>query len=94
MTNNYPQIKNYRVTVEEQNGEIEFLRKIVQGGASRSYGIQVAKMAGLPGTVVKRSEDLMARMQRDMAKNLAGKKKSLEAAGAVPQLSLFNNEQE
>ncbi len=89
MTNNYPQIKNYRVTVEEQNGEIEFLRKIVQGGASRSYGIQVAKMAGLPNPVIKRSEDLMSRMQRDMAKNLATKKKSLEDAGSEPQLSLF-----
>ncbi len=89
MTNNYPQIKNYRVTVEEQNGEIEFLRKIVQGGASRSYGIQVAKMAGLPNVVVKRSEELMTKMQRDMAKNLAGKRKSLEESGTVPQLSLF-----
>ncbi len=94
MTNNYPQIKNYRVTVEEQNGEIEFLRKIIPGGASRSYGIQVAKMAGLPQSVVKRSEDLMTRMQRDMAKNLAGKKKSLEEGSAVPQLSLFGAEQE
>ena len=94
MTTNYPQIKNYRVTVEEQNGEIEFLRKIVQGGASRSYGIQVAKMAGLPNSVVKRSEDLMSRMQRDMAKNLAVKKKSLEDAGKVPQLSLFGGVQE
>ena len=94
MTNNYPQIKNYRVTVEEQNGEIEFLRKIIPGGASRSYGIQVAKMAGLPQSGVKRSEDLMTRMQRDMAKNLAGKKKSLEEGSAVPQLSLFGAEQE
>ena len=56
MTKTYPQIKNYRITITENNGEIEFLRKIVQGGASKSYGIQVAKMAGLPSSVVKRSE--------------------------------------
>lgn len=43
MTKTYPQIKNYRITISEENGEIEFLRKIVQGGASKSYGIQVAK---------------------------------------------------
>ena len=65
MTRTYPQIKNYRITVSEENGEIEFLRKIVPGGASKSYGIQVAKMAGLPNSVVKRSEELMSRMQRD-----------------------------
>ena len=92
MTTTYPQIKNYRVTVEERNGEIEFLRKIVQGGASRSYGIQVAKMAGLPSAVIKRSEDLMTRMQKDFSKNLAVKRKSLEAASGVPQLSLFGPE--
>ena len=43
MTNNYPQIKNYRITISEQNGKIEFLR---------SYGVQVAKMAGLPAKVI------------------------------------------
>ena len=71
MTKTFPQIKNYRITVSEENGEIEFLRKIVQGGASKSYGIQVAKMAGLPNTVIKRSEELMSKMQRDFSKNLA-----------------------
>lgn len=64
MTKTYPQIKNYRITIAENNGEIEFLRKIVQGGASKSYGIQVAKMAGLPSAVVKRSEELMIKMQK------------------------------
>ena len=94
MTSTYPQIKNFRVTVEERDGEIEFLRKIVQGGASRSYGIQVAKMAGLPSAVIKRSEDLMNKMQKDFSKNLATKKKSLETASAMPQLSLFGIEEE
>ena len=62
MTQTFPQITNYRITVSEENGEIEFLRKIVQGGASKSYGIQVAKMAGLPVGVIKRSEELMLKM--------------------------------
>lgn len=89
MTKKYPQIKNYRITIAEQNGEIEFLRKIVQGGASKSYGIQVAKMAGLPSAVIKRSEDLMLKMQKDFSNNLASRKKIVNNGDDVPQLSLF-----
>lgn len=90
MTKTYPQIKNYRITIAEANGEIEFLRKIVQGGASKSYGIQVAKMAGLPNSVVKRSEELMTKMQRDYSSNLATRKKAENIELQVPQLNLFN----
>ena len=91
MTNTYPQIKNYRITISEENGEIEFLRKIVQGGASKSYGIQVAKMAGLPNAVIKRSEDLMVKMQRDFSNNLATRKRNVNIPAIdVPQLNLFN----
>ena len=91
MTKTYPQIKNYRITITEENGEIEFLRKIVQGGASKSYGIQVAKMAGLPSAVIKRSQDLMTRMQKDYSNNLATRKKTSDAPTVdVPQLNLFN----
>ncbi len=89
MTKTYPQIKNFRITISEQNGEIEFLRKIVQGGASKSYGIQVAKMAGLPGGVISRSEDLMLKMQKDFSNNLATRKKTLVDDDGIPQLSLF-----
>ena len=91
MTKTYPQIKNYRITISEENGEIEFLRKIVQGGASKSYGIQVAKMAGLPNTVIKRSQELMNRMQKDYSNNLSTRKKSSDTPTVeVPQLNLFN----
>ena len=89
MTKTFPQIKNYRITIAEQNGEIEFLRKIVQGGASKSYGIQVAKMAGLPKGVIDRSEELMKRMQKDFSKNLSGRKQTDSDELAAPQLNLF-----
>ena len=91
MPQKYPQIKNYRITISEENGEIEFLRKIVPGGASKSYGIQVAKMAGLPQAVVSRSEELMRRMQKDNSKNLAGRKKEseIDTDNLTPQLNLF-----
>ena len=88
MPNTYPQMKNYRITISEEHGEIEFLRKIVPGGASKSYGIQVAKMAGLPNSVVKRSQDLMVRMQKDFSNNLSTKQKSENKD--IPQLTLFN----
>ena len=93
MTNTYPQIKNYRITISEENGEIEFLRKIVQGGASKSYGIQVAKMAGLPNSVISRSQDLMTKMQKDFSNNLSTRKGAGNADKInleIPQLNLFN----
>lgn len=95
MTNTYPQIKNYRITISEENGEIEFLRKIVQGGASKSYGIQVAKMAGLPNSVINRSQDLMNKMQKDFSNDLSTKRKTVKTDKSnsleleVPQLNLF-----
>jgi DNA mismatch repair protein MutS len=90
MTKTFPQIKNYRITVSEENGEIEFLRKIVQGGASKSYGIQVAKMAGLPVAVINRSEELMKKMQKDFSKDLAGRKRAItNEEDLAPQLNLF-----
>ena len=91
MTKTLPQIKNYRITISEHNGEIEFLRKIVQGGASKSYGIQVAKMAGLPSNVIDRSEELMRKMQKDLSKDLAGRKKASTNLPEIetPQLNLF-----
>lgn len=89
MTQTYPQIKNYRITISEENGEIEFLRKIVQGGASKSYGIQVAKMAGLPNSVISRSMNLMNKMQKDFSNNLSTKKKADTIELEIPQLNLF-----
>ncbi len=91
MTKTFPQIKNYRITISEENGEIEFLRKIVQGGASKSYGIQVAKMAGLPNGVISRSQELMQKMQKDFSKNLTGRKKNTDSSveNLEPQLNLF-----
>ena len=91
MPQQFPQIKNYRITISEENGKIEFLRKIVPGSASKSYGIQVAKMAGLPNTVIQRSEELMNKMQKQNSKNLAGRKKEtgINVEDLTPQLNLF-----
>ena len=60
-----PDAFNLNVTVDECNGDIVFLRKIREGGASKSYGIQVAKMAGLPYKVIKRSKVLLKTFMND-----------------------------
>ena len=95
MSSMFPQIKNYRVTISENDGEIIFLRKVIEGSASKSYGIQVAKMAGLPQSVVKTAEDMMTKMQVDYSKDLsANKRKAKTPTPEVPQLSLmFGNEE-
>ena len=96
MSSIFPQIKNYRVTISENDGEIIFLRKVIEGSASKSYGIQVARMAGLPQSVIKTAEDMMTKMQVDYSKDLsANKRKNKVPTPEVPQLSLiFDKEKE
>jgi DNA mismatch repair protein MutS len=58
-----PRVKNFNVAVSEWNGEIVFLRRIVEGGTNRSYGIQVARLAGLPDAVVARAREVLANLE-------------------------------
>jgi DNA mismatch repair protein MutS len=53
-------VKNFNITVKEWNNEIIFLRKLVEGGTNRSYGIQVARLAGIPETVIQRATRILA----------------------------------
>jgi len=57
-------VKNYNVAVREWNDSIIFLRKIIEGGASRSYGIEVARLAGLPPEVIKRSLEILSNLEK------------------------------
>jgi len=57
-------VRNYRVAVQERDGDVVFLRKIVPGGADRSYGIHVAKLAGLPESVIHRAQEVLARLEQ------------------------------
>lgn len=56
-------VKNYKVLVREQGDQIAFLRKIVPGGADKSYGIQVAQLAGLPAAVVDRAKEILINLE-------------------------------
>ena len=58
-----PGIKNYRISVKEVGDDIIFLRKIVRGGADKSFGVQVARLAGLPGDVIARAKELLAQLE-------------------------------
>ncbi len=57
-------IKNYTVAVRERDGEVLFLRKIVAGAADRSYGIYVARLAGLPSEVIERAQEVLAQLEQ------------------------------
>ncbi|MEI6169252.1 MAG: DNA mismatch repair protein MutS [bacterium] len=56
-------VKNYNVVVRERNDQIVFLRKILPGAADKSYGIQVARLAGLPGEVIDRAKEILANLE-------------------------------
>ncbi len=58
-----PGVKNYNVVVREWNNEVIFLRKVLRGGTDKSYGIQVARLAGLPRAVVKRAGIILANLE-------------------------------
>ncbi len=74
-------LSNYRVEVSEANNEVTFLRKIVKGGADKSYGIEVARLAGLPNEVLKKAKQLL--------NILENKKAIIEEKIGSEQLSLF-----
>ncbi len=79
-------IKNYRVAVQERDGDIVFLRKIVAGKADRSYGIHVAKLAGLPPEVVHRAQAVLSQLERPEASaHVSATVPSQSASPALPQ---------
>ena len=57
-------MRNYNVAVREWNDQIIFLRKIVPGGADKSYGIQVARLAGLPAPIIARAKEILANLEQ------------------------------
>ena len=65
MENTLPGVKNYNIAVKTRGDEISFLRKIIPGGADRSYGIEVAKLAGLPDTVIRRAKEILRELESE-----------------------------
>ena len=63
LENAYPNIRNYNIAVKKRGEDIIFLRRIVSGGADDSYGIEVAKLAGIPNSVVKRAREILSALE-------------------------------
>lgn len=86
-------VENFRIAVRENGDDIVFLRKIVPGGADKSYGIQVARLAGLPDAVIKRSKEILEKLVNndltENAKNLANESAQTDEYENYGQLS-FN----
>jgi DNA mismatch repair protein MutS len=82
-------VKNYHVSVKENAGGVVFLRKVEPGAADRSYGIEVAKLAGLPPEVIVRAREVLAEHE-NAERRLSGELASDEAADpAAVQLTMF-----
>lgn len=83
LADSLPGLKNCKAAVREWNDEIVFMRKIVEGGADRSYGIQVARLAGLPEAVVRRAREILGDLEQ------RGSRAPVAPSGRVPEPDLF-----
>lgn len=92
MEKNFVRIKNYNVSVKELNGKVIFLRKLERGGSEHSFGIHVAEIAGMPRSIVKRSNTILKELEKDNAGVGRAGKPNLENVGSsreAMQLSFF-----
>jgi DNA mismatch repair protein MutS len=88
MEKQYARIKNYNVSVKEVNGQVIFLRKLERGGSEHSFGIHVAKIAGMPKSIVSRANEVLKQLERDnQGVSTSGVEKTFSSDGY--QLSFF-----
>ncbi|AKB82522.1 DNA mismatch repair protein MutS [Methanosarcina barkeri 3] len=89
-------VKNYHIAVKEEGHELVFLRKIVPGATDRSYGIQVARLAGVPEKVIERANEILKDLERENVLEEAedgnnGKKRKSKATARYTQMMLFDH---
>jgi DNA mismatch repair protein MutS len=84
-------VANFNVAVKEWNEQIIFLRKVVEGAADKSYGIQVAKLAGIPLSVTERAKEILLTLER---KELDLVEETRKRGPATRQLGLFNSKEQ
>jgi DNA mismatch repair protein MutS len=91
MANHFVRIKNYNVSVKEQNNKIIFLRKLAEGGSEHSFGIHVARLAGMPKQVVERASDILIKLEKNHEAELSGTTaaEKFSTANEKSQLSFF-----
>jgi DNA mismatch repair protein MutS len=86
-----PGVVNYHVAAREVKDDVVFLRKVVRGRSDRSYGIQVARLAGLPPPVVQRARDILQSLERDELAHAGRPSMTSQAIGPQDQLGLFQS---
>jgi DNA mismatch repair protein MutS len=90
MAEKYERIKNYTVAVKEIGSQILFMRKLIPGGSEHSFGIHVAKLAGMPNQVVKRAEEMLTHLESQRSQENPGTKvKGKKSKENTMQLSFF-----
>lgn len=88
LTNDFPRIKNFNVSVKEVGNKVIFMRKLKKGGSEHSFGIHVAQMAGMPNEVVLRASEILSILEKDKVKDRTRKHMD-EVPKANFQMSLF-----
>jgi DNA mismatch repair protein MutS len=93
LENKLPGVKNYHVTNKEVGNKIIFLRKLAPGGSTHSFGIHVARMAGMPPTLIERANEILLQLEksRNSAENAGGLEQTVKSLGTPKiQLSIFD----
>ncbi|QJW46750.1 DNA mismatch repair protein MutS [bacterium BFN5] len=89
LSDHFPGIKNYSVAVKERGKEVVFLRRIVAGGADKSYGIHVAQLAGLPKKLINRANEILDDLENNLPQD--PKQQASQTAAATSTISLFES---
>tara|TARA_S200002703_G_scaffold12091_1_gene10794 strand:- start:338 stop:829 length:492 start_codon:yes stop_codon:yes gene_type:complete len=97
LENSLPRLQNFSVSVKEWNDQIIFMRQVIPGAADRSYGIQVARLAGIPSTVIERAKEILDTLENGNSnsdtetKGTTGSRRKKETTPMADQLSLFGD---
>lgn len=92
MANIYDRVKNYNVQVKEVGGKVIFLRKLAKGGSEHSFGIHVAKLAGMPSSIIKRANEILEQLEKENSRTGTSLQTSVEKVNKSQeayQLSFF-----
>ena len=89
LANFLPRVRNFNVAVSEEGGKVVFLRKIIPGGADKSYGIHVAQLAGLPRAVLHRADEVLTELENHTEEKAARSARRRREKHPTEQLPLF-----
>jgi DNA mismatch repair protein MutS len=88
-----PGVRNYSIAVKEEKGNITFLRTVVPGATDKSYGVHVARLAGLPGVVTKRADELLVEIEKEAAIEPGSNNKRGKKSARYTQLIFFDSQE-